>query len=145
MKYDLDSRHLMTDSSTIWRYITGGRGVVTLEAPSGKSHTYLFRKPIATSEFPDDVIFVYAVHEDKRFYVGMLEGKFFRLTRNSRFLPDTEIVKGASYIVKMAINPGLKSRMKLYHLGICCRCGRKLTTKKSMEEGVGPKCKKCLC
>lgn len=140
-------RHQMTDNSIICRYINGGRGVVTLEAPSGKSHTYMFRKPINSSEFPEDVVFVYAVHDkEKLFYIGMIEDRYFRLTRNSRFLEDTEIVKGAKYIMRMAYIPhhAEQSSMKLYHEGICCRCGRPLTTEKSVDAGVGKKCEQLL-
>lgn len=141
IKLNSKYRREMTDSSTIWMYITAGRGIVTLEAPSGKSHTYAFLKPVNASEFPDDVIFVYAVHEEKQlFYIGMIEGKFFRLTRHSRFLSDTEIVKGANYIMKMASNPKLHTPMKLYHEGICCRCGRPLTSEKSLQSGIGHTC-----
>lgn len=143
IKLNEQYRHRMIDRDIIHRYIIGGRGIVTLEAPSGKSHTYAFKRPINASEFPDDVIFVYAVHDkEKLFYIGMMEGLNFRLTHNSRFLEDTEIVRGAQYIVKMASYEGLaeRSKMNLYHEGICCRCGRPLTSEKSIEEGAGPKC-----
>lgn len=145
IKFNESYRHQMTDRNIIHRYIIGGRGIVTLEAPSGKSHTYAFKRPLNASEFPDDVIFVYAVHDkEKLFYIGMMEGLNFRLTHNSRFLEDTEIVRGAQYIVKMASYNDLASRskMKLYHEGICCRCGRPLTSEKSVEQGAGPKCLK---
>lgn len=143
IKLNEQYRHRMIDRDIIHRYIIGGRGIVTLEAPSGKSHTYAFKRPVNASEFPDDVIFVYAVHDkEKLFYIGMMEGLNFRLTHNSRFLEDTEIVRGAQYIVKMASYEGLaeRSKMNLYHEGICCRCGRPLTSQKSVEEGAGPKC-----
>ena len=145
IKLNEQYRHRMIDRDIIHRYIIGGRGIATLEAPSGKSHTYAFKRPLNASEFPDDVIFVYAVHDkEKLFYIGMMEGLNFRLTHNSRFLEDTEIVRGAQYIVKMASyhNLAARSKMKLYHEGICCRCGRLLTSEKSIEEGAGPKCLK---
>jgi len=135
--------HLMTDQSIMYTYIHGGRGAVKLEAPSGKSHSYLFKKP-TNGEFPDDVLFVYALHEDKQFYVGMVERDRFRLTQNSRFLIDTEIVRGAFYIMKMITVPGFTTPMKLYHLGMCARCGRRLESEKSIQEGVGPKCRRKL-
>lgn len=144
-----ESFHELTDSQTISNYIHGGRGIVKLEAPSGKSHKYVFSKPEDKYSFPDDVIFVYALHEEKpdvykKFYVGMIEGNSFRLTRNSRFLHDTEIVRGAAHIMNMANNPNLRTKMKLYHCGMCCFCGRQLSSEKSMKSGVGPRCKKRL-
>lgn len=127
----------------IKNYIYGGRGIVTLKAPSGKSHTYIFAKPKNANVFPDDVLFVYALHEGvKQFYVGMIEGGGFRLTNHSRFLPDTEIVKGARYILKMANMQNLDTPMELYHNGMCAFCGRPLTSELSVSEGIGPRCKK---
>ena len=144
--YPESSRRLRS-SQLIYNYIMGGRGIVKLEAPSGNHHYYMFQKPAETDAFPDDVLFVYAVHDfKKKFYIGMIEDGKFRLTRNSRFLADTDIVKGAHYIMKMARYEALaeSTPMKLYHMGRCARCGRELTTEKSMACGIGPKCRKRL-
>lgn len=138
-----ESSSKLNTSEDIRNYIYGGRGIVTLKAPSGKSHTYIFSKPRDEDAFPDDVLFVYALHENvKRFYVGMVEMNKFRLTRNSRFLPDTEIVKGAKYIMKMAFSDELNTPMELWHEGVCCYCGRKLSSEKTIKTGIGPKCRK---
>ena len=140
-----DSSHRMTDSNHIFDYIHGGKGIMKLEAPSGTHHYYLFQKPADRDAFPDDVVFVYAVHDfSKKFYVGMIEEGKFRLTRNSRFLEDTDIVKGAKYIVKMSKSQKVTSTtpMRLYHMGMCARCGKQLTREKSIQIGIGPKCRK---
>lgn len=143
MKTYPESSHKLEGSETISNYIYGGRGVVTLKAPSGKQHRYVFARPKNPNVFPDDVLFVYALHDRiKMFYVGMVERRQFRLTHSSRFLPDTEIVKGARHIMKMANIPEFKTAMSLYHEGVCCFCGRQLTSEKSIETGIGPKCKK---
>lgn len=135
-----ESRYQLTDPSVIRQYLYAGKGIVTLESPSGKSHTYLFQKPKDESTFPEDVRFVYAVHDnEKLFYIGMIEDGSFRLTRHSRFLPDNEIVKGARYIWDMA-HHRKDGRMKLYHEGVCGRCGRQLTQHKVLETGIGRKC-----
>lgn len=145
IRFNSKFRTQITDSDVIKQYILGGKGIVTLEAPSGNSHTYAFFKPRNGSEFPEDIRFVYAVHEKKKlFYIGMIEQGRLRLTRNSRFLADTEIVKGAFYIMKMANNPLLRTPMKLYHEGVCCRCGRPLTDEKSLKYGIGRSCRNKL-
>lgn len=137
-----NSRQL-TDQKIIYDYIHGGRGVVKLQAPLGGSHTYFFKKPAEKYAFPDDVLFVYAIHDEKQlFYLGMVEKDKFRTTRNSRFLPDSDIVKGAVYIMKMATTPNFKTPMKLFHMGVCARCGSKLCAEKSLVTGIGPKCRK---
>lgn len=134
----------IASSSILRQYIHGGKGIVTLVAPSGKSHSYSFSKPINQDIFPDDTIFVYAVHEDKLFYVGMVENFQFRVTHNSRFNSDTEIARGAKYIVDLSNNPImlLKTPMKVYHNGRCAKCRRTLSDAKSINLGFGTKCYK---
>lgn len=145
MKLHHESSHQFTSSAMLNQYILGGRAVVTLESPQGKKHTYVYAIPRNSESFPPDVRFVYALHDGvKEFYIGMIEMDQFRLTRNSRFLPDTEIVKGARYIEQLRHLQAFmdKSPMKIYHEGICARCGRKLVDPKSIERGFGPKCRK---
>lgn len=127
---------------SIRRYIYGGKGIVTLLSPSGEHHTYMFKKPLNEDVFPNDILFVYAVHEQsKLFYIGMIEQGKFRLTRASRFLNDTPIVRGVRYIMRMMTEPNLVTPMELYHEGMCSVCGRPLTNPKSIKIGVGPKCR----
>lgn len=136
-----EERGVLTDPKLIKQYIMGGKGILTLESPSGKHHTYYFKKPRNEDCFPKDVIFVYCLHEGSElFYVGMIEQGKFRLTQSSRFLFDSEIVKGAKYIMKMASSCNDGRPMKLYHEGMCCRCGRRLTNPDSIKRGIGRKC-----
>lgn len=147
MKIYPEFSHQFKDSSLLNNYILGGHAVVTLESPSGTKHTYVYAIPKNSESFPEDVRFVYALHDGKKeLYIGMIELNKFRLTRNSRFLPDTDIVKGAFYIENMRKTQAFldKSPMKIYHEGVCARCGRKLSDEKSKEIGFGPKCKKRL-
>lgn len=138
---------LMT-SERVRDYIHGGKGLLKLSSPTGKSHCYLFLKP-HDSTYPDEIKFVYAVHftdpeHYKLFYVGMLDSDRFRLTSHSKFTADTEIVKGANYIVRMAYDEKLfwTSPMVLAHLGTCAKCGRALTDAVSMKYGFGKRCRK---
>jgi hypothetical protein len=129
--------------NVLYDYIHGGQGIIKLEAPSGVSHQYGFFKPDDASEFPDDILFVYAIHDSTRkFYLGMLEDDKFRLTKHSKFLPDTPIVKGAEYLCRIMNNPMQfeHRKMKIYHMGMCARCGRKLTDQKRLKLGFGRKC-----
>lgn len=137
----------LTSSDIIRNYIYGGRGIVKLKSPSGNEHHYMFQKPLEKDSFPDDVIFVYAVHDqEKKFYIGMIENNQFRLTRHSRFLPDNDIVKGAFFIMNMMKSQSLvdNTQMELYHMGICARCGRRLESEKALKYGIGRKCMQIL-
>lgn len=147
MKLYHESSHIFTDSNLLNQYIMGGQAVVTLESPKGTKHTYVYAVPKNSESFPSDVRFVYALHDGKKqLYIGMIELDKFRLTKNSRFLPDTDIVKGATYIEHMRHDQNFieKSPMKIYHEGICARCGRQLKDEKSIAIGFGRKCMKRL-
>ena len=129
---------------TLKRFIYGGAGKIDLVAPTGKSHTYAFEIP-KDDEFPPGCRFVYAIHENKKFYIGIVENDIFRLTKHSKFNKDTEIVSGAYYILKLINSPNIKHlvnvKMKLYHYGTCARCGRPLNPS-LWEYGIGKKCDK---
>lgn len=134
----------------IANYISGGKGIVTLQSPTGKHHTYEFRRPNDEDVFPKDTLFVYTLVKDFTWmYVGMYSSSYksFKLTRASRFRSSSPIVKGARYIVKLARNPGSikEDRMQIYHEGTCSVCGRKLTSPKSIQTGMGPQCRKLVC
>lgn len=140
-----------TDSKILDEYIHAGNATVRLQAPSGKAHTYVYRMP-RDPAMDIKRRFVYVIHENEKtgltqeFYLGQLSpiSDTFEITRASRFLPDTEIVKGAMYIDKLRQNQEMfnRSPMKIYHLGRCGRCGRLLEDEESLKYGLGKKCRK---
>ena len=139
----------MTDSEVLERYMYGNKCRLTLVSPSLVAHTYEFSLPNNKSEFPEDVRFVYSIHTTpektvQKYYLGMMENGQFRLTKHSRFLEDSDVVKGAKYIVKLATNQTFfnNTPMKLYHNGRCARCGKLLDSARSIKDGYGKKCLK---
>lgn len=136
-----ESKHILKNHVDISDYINGGHGVVTLQAPSGNHHTYLFKKPHSSSKFKEGTLFVYCFDgKSDCGYVGMWDTRNFRKTTNSEYEEDTDQFKGAKYIMYMSMKD-FDTPMKLYHEGVCCRCGRQLTTPESIERGMGPVCK----
>lgn len=138
---------ILKNSKIISRYIRAGKGDVVLRAPSGKAHRYAFLSPKDTHDFPEGTIFVYVFHNDHRYYLGMLDivsedNVAFRRTAKSAFGEDTEAVKGARFIVKMAMHQDLVDRtpMELYQSGRCCKCGKPLITTEGFTNGIGRKC-----
>lgn len=139
-----DAKWELTNSEDIYSYISGGEGVVTLQSPSGVHKIYAFNKPRCADAFPKNVLFVY-VQSSKGLwiYVGMwVQGKGFYVTRASIYKINHPTVKGVKYIINMAEGKIKDSPMKLYHCGVCSICGRRLTSPKSIAQGIGPKCKK---
>lgn len=150
MQFDSTGRekYILKDSKIIDRYLRAGKGEVILQAPSGTAHKYLFAYPKQKEDFPEGTIFIYALHNDRKFYLGMLsdDGDGFRRTARSYFNEDTDIVKGAKYITRMSKDQNLvdKTVMRLYQSGRCCRCGRELEDDESIQAGIGKKCLKKL-
>ena len=142
MKYEPEVK--LEKPEDIQTYLFGGNGVVTLQSPTGKHRTYMFRAPRNTNNFPEGTIFVYVLTSSAIwFYVGMLNyPDKFKLTFNSKYSYSHEIVQGVLYIIKMMNGTIRRPRMALYHCGVCCRCGRRLTSPKSILRGYGAKCGK---
>lgn len=138
----IDDAFMMRDSKVIHDYIYGGEGRVILVGPSNTAHSYLFSLPKNVENFPEDVRFVYALHEGVPIYLGMIEDDYFRITRSSKYDPEGEIAKGAAYILKMSQNAELARRtpMRLYHLGVCGVCGLPLRSQKEIKSGIHTKC-----
>lgn len=144
MKFDPNQENYypVTSSETAKRIMTAGNGVLTLVGPAGTAHTYKFAKPRNAQEFSPKTIFVYALHDNKTFYLGRLTSDGFRLTAASKFGEHTEIVKGAHYLYRLSTDQSLLDRtpMRLFHHSRCCKCGRALTSEKALELGIGRKC-----
>lgn len=137
-----DFSYRLTKSDTLKNMIAGRYSIFNLEAPSGKNHFFEFIRP--KEGFTPNTIFAYVRHNNFRYYLGTVENGHFRLTRNSKFGPNTESVLGAKYIVSLSNNQALlgSTPMKLTYSGRCCMCGRLLSSEKSIELGFGKRCYK---
>lgn len=137
-----DEKYRITDAGMLQEFLCGGQAELTLVGPAGTAHKYLFARPKNSDDFPPDIRFVYVIHEDKRFYIGMLEQGVFRCTAHSKFDESCECVKGARYIVLLSNNQILlnTTKMKLYQSGKCARCGRELDSDNAIKIGFGKKC-----
>lgn len=60
----------------------------------------------------------------------------FRHTRKSAISESAPSAQAFNWFYR---NPG-SDKVKVYHEGRCCRCGRKLTVPSSVESGIGPEC-----
>lgn len=134
-----ENSHVLEGKDIILQYIKGGKGVVTLESPTGKHHTYVFKRPRESGVFSNDCLFIYCLVDKHEEYVGMMNKYGVKLTRQSRFKQTSEQFKGAKYIYRMATSD-FETPMVLYHEGICSCCGRKLTDPESITRGIGPRC-----
>lgn len=141
------------------QYILGGRAVVTLSQKDldGEKHrTYFIRETPDSKErgsfgnvsslaggtwIETLKFFVKVLVVDSYMYIGMLELKngdlIFRITAKS--YRDVKAINGFKWLLKH-LEQDFVEKVRLYHEGICSRCGRGLTNPDSIERGIGPIC-----
>jgi len=116
-------------------YMLGGRAIITLTSQA--TNKFLTYKITVKPEKPD-MHFVW-VHTS-------LGYKFVCTLK-----PDKKIVPGGMstecldykafvWAWRHIANNSMPKKLAVYHNNTCCRCGRDLTTPKSMAAGVGPEC-----
>lgn len=129
------------------QYILGGRAVVTLSQKDldGEKHrTYSIRETPDSKERDSlytKKFFVKVLVVDSYMYIGMLELKngdlIFKITAKS--YRDVKAINGFKWLLKH-LEQDFVEKVRLYHEGICSRCGRGLTNPDSIERGIGPIC-----
>lgn len=74
-------------------------------------------------------------------YLGTVFNKTeFNYGKKSKISKDSESVRGFDWFFRNLLKGTLGNLVSVYHEGKCGRCGRKLTTPKSIERGIGPEC-----
>ena len=129
-------------------FLLGGYAIFTMGNPT-KRYTYKIIKK------PDRPFFVYVLrgkdNQNDYNYVGCFipKGKerYLKLTGKSKYLVTSELVRGFEWAVSVLAGThptysmySLPNGWFIIHAGKCCACGRRLTTPKSIEKGIGPKC-----
>lgn len=137
----------MTTAEAAERFMTAGAAVFTIRsAKTGVRYTY------KVTAVPDQL----DTRWGKKFfvalltgpdntgdftYLGLLEGRNFRLTTKSRMPVTAAPVKAITYAVLQIM--GLKripELLEIWHEGRCGRCNRVLTVPESIALGLGPEC-----
>ena len=129
-------------------FLVGGNAIFTI-GNKEKRYTYKITKR------EDQPFFVYVLtgpnNKTDYTYIGCFipnsKNEFLKLTDKSRLPKDNVIIKTFEWTANVlsgrskqwAIN-NLPDDYFIIHAGKCCACGRQLTTPKSIENGIGPKC-----
>lgn len=117
-------------------YILGGRATITIVSNiTNKFFTY----KITAAPGNARLHFVWYHGSHGYQYVGTIkEGcKFFR---NKKSIHRNLVYKAFVWAWLHISNNSMPKSLAVYHSNTCCRCGRKLTTPKSMRLGIGPEC-----
>lgn len=125
-------------------FFTGGNAIFTVTNPSGEHYTYRIRKPRRDMPFfvqllsgPDNT--------NDYTYIGIYAANVPRLvlTAKSKLPADSKPVLVFTWAARqVARGRELPQGYSIQHEGRCCRCGRRLTVRESIESGIGPECAK---
>lgn len=116
-------------------------------------YTFKVTKHITEDQPPRELHFVKLrgnESDNKYHYFGMLnkeEGKVY-MTKASTFAQDCLFVRLVNRAFQRIWENNTQvmdnAGFHLHHAGKCGRCGRKLTTPRSIETGLGPECEKMV-
>jgi hypothetical protein len=138
---------MFTDPKALHEYALAGHATLTLTSEkTGAWYTYRVSqaKDRATGE-PQPRWFVALLtgpeNTSDYSYMGMLDEAGFRLTKASKFAPDTKSVQAFAYAWKHVSAGQMPPQVAIRHEGRCGRCGRTLTVPESIDSGLGPECR----
>lgn len=124
------------------RFFQGGHSIFTVANPTGERYTFRIGRKEEKQPFfvglltgPDN--------EHSYTYLGVFnpETNEVRLTKKSRYTPDSKPVKVVQWAVKkVAAQSDLPDGYSIQHSGKCCCCGKTLTEPTSILNGIGPIC-----
>ena len=137
--------HQFESIHDIKRFLFAGNSTITLESvKTGVWFTY----KINENKKGKDVRFFVKVltgnDNTKSFtYMGTIYGgKVFKLNDSSRISAEAQSYKAFQlFFTNLMYYQFVNVNMKVYHSGVCGRCGRKLTVPESINEGLGPECR----
>ena len=129
----------------ILRYMKAGRGKVTISnEETGNRYTFKFSKGQARTN--SEMIFVKlltgANNESDYTYVGVLTDNGIKLTSASKVTAEAPSYKAFNWVIRHLSALDKYPQVKVYHEGVCGKCGRALTTPESIKSGIGPECGK---
>jgi hypothetical protein len=103
-----------------------------------------FRYKISISD-DGKLFFVSALIDEKYSYLGTINKNLkYTYGIKSKISKDQQTSKVFLWVIERIFNNTLPDYIEVWHEGKCGKCGRKLTTPKSIDNGIGPECIKNL-
>lgn len=130
----------------IKNFIVGGNAIFTLESKvTGNWFTYRIRKMKNDDEKTPLFVSVLTGGDNEGAYTYMgtifnYNSLSFKLTTKSKIGTDALSYKAFVFFFNLLMMNKTHKDMGIYHKGICCVCGRALTTPESLKNGIGPFC-----
>lgn len=139
----------MGTSGVSRRFVLAGVAVFTVKSSSGEHFTFRVQKVDPSEEYPNTVWFASVLtgpnNEHDYTYVGRVSASDLSVfpTRKSAYKPDSKVFRSLQWSLRVIDGKqDLPEGYSISSAGLCARCGRTLTTPKSIEEGFGPECSK---
>jgi hypothetical protein len=133
---------LLIDPIKAFDFMMAGNSTVTFKAVKSRKH-FTYKVKRAKDRNIRFVSVLFGDNTSEYMYIGMLteQGNFIH-TRGSKCHPDAASFKvfGWTWAHIRALN--IPDSVEVWHEGRCGKCGRKLTDPESIEQGLGPICRK---
>lgn len=119
----------------IREYITGGKAIVALvnDVPYHKQVTYKFTIYNKSTY----LAWVWS-NEQGWTWLATIQPNSLKL---NHFSEDSKEVRGLAYLLRVVNTGKITPPMQVFHFGTCCVCGRRLTSRRAWETGIGRRCK----
>jgi len=151
----LGDQHPMSKTEEIKNFIFAGKAIFTIQSSrSGIYFTYMMKLPSENKGMTDkappkkDLYFVGVLrgpnNESDYSYLGIVvrDGNSWKFTqtKKSQIKPDSLSCVAFKYFFDRIVRNHIDPQMKFFHMNLCGKCGRTLTTPESVELGIGPVC-----
>lgn len=136
----------LRDPARTVRYMLAGNAYVTFQSEKTGVHLTYHVEAADQSSNPHARVshFVKVLTAPDHYeYLGCVyESRHYRHGRKSRIGVDAKSEKAFAWVWSKLTAGHMPTTLEVFHEGRCGRCGRRLTTPKSIETGLGPECEK---
>lgn len=140
-------------SKDMMPFILGGKALFTIRNnKTGTRFTYKVQCPKDKKPEDADIYFVKLLtgtdNENSYRYIGYVrkaERPLFYYGVKSKISKDAKGVTAFEHVFNQLLSLNkTHADLEIWHEGKCCRCGRTLTVPESIEDGIGPECKRII-
>lgn len=127
-------------------FFLAGHAIFTVTNNIGEYYTYLIRKMPTSEKFSEcHLIYLLTGPDNTSDYTYMGRVDSYHggviLTQKSRYTKSSKCYRVADWALHQVWqNKDLPAGYSIRHVGRCGRCGRELTTPRSLDIGLGPIC-----
>ncbi len=152
MSYYAQAKSHPLDAAALRTFMFQGKALFTLENKEKGSYiTFKVKSPKRKRGTPEDLT-IFDIEAKVlndgyggMVYIGRLNRKTREFKKGFKVQPDNVGLLTLQWLLGNWNNLERyeeSGKLGMYHLGICCKCGMPLTVPESIENGIGPQCKR---